>query len=75
MTNTYVPPPTTMTTTTEPPAVTTAPPTTPAPTQAPTPVEILPETGASSTPTGWIVALGALFIAAGGAMVLVRRRS
>ncbi|MEM9515461.1 MAG: LPXTG cell wall anchor domain-containing protein [Actinomycetota bacterium] len=72
VTNTYVPPPTT---TTEPPAATPAP-TTAAPTTQPPPppVEILPETGASSTSTGWIAALGALFIAAGGALVFVRRR-
>ncbi|MEM8619952.1 MAG: LPXTG cell wall anchor domain-containing protein [Actinomycetota bacterium] len=90
VTNTYMPPPTTTTTTTttpttttEPPpptsaAPTTPPPPTPAPSTpappAPAPVSILPATGSSSTSTGWIAALGALFIAAGGAMVFVRRR-
>ncbi len=76
VTNTYVPPPTT--TTTEPPATTAAPttaaPTTPPP-PPPTPVEILPETGASSTSTGWIAAIATLFVVAGGAMVFVRRQS
>ncbi len=73
VTNTYVPPPTTTTTTTEPPATTAAPTTQPPP--PPTPVEILPETGASSTSTGWIAAIATLFIFAGGAMVFVRRRT
>ncbi|MEO1058075.1 MAG: LPXTG cell wall anchor domain-containing protein [Actinomycetota bacterium] len=79
VTNTYVPPPTTTTTTTTEPPGTTAAPTTAAPTTQPPPppappVEILPETGASSTSTGWIAAIATLFIAAGGVMVFVRRR-
>lgn len=84
VTNSFVPPPTTVPPTTVPPTTvppTTVPPTTEPPTTTTTTtifdagVVTLPETGPNEERTAWMAVTAAALVLAGGALLLVRRRS